>query len=125
MKYLPNIFGGLLGLAFIASAVVYFFKFADMPPPPAGSPAAHFMAAFIPTGYMHFVKVCEVLGGVLVAIPHTRNFGLLILGPIILNIIAFHLFVTAGADLAVPAVFGLIAAYLLWTAREKFAALRN
>lgn len=124
MKYLPNIAGGLLGLAFIASAVAY-FSMTEMPPPPEGSPAAHFMAAFIPTGYMNFVKVCELVGGMLVAIPKTRNFGLLILGPIILNILAFHLFVTGGADLAVPAVFGIFAAYLLWTARGKFCALRN
>ena len=124
MKHLPTIAGGLLGLAFIASAVAY-FAMTDMPQPPEGSPAAHFMAAFIPTGYMNFVKVCELVGGLLLAIPKTRNFGLLILGPIILNILAFHVFVTGGADLAVPAVFALIAGYLLWTARGKFAALRN
>jgi putative oxidoreductase len=125
MKHLPNIAGGLLGLAFVASAVVYFFKLAEMPPPPDGSAAAHFMAAFIPTGYMNFVKVCELLGGVLVAIPKTRNFGLLFLGPVILNILAFHIFITGGADLAAPVVLGVLAAYLLWSARGKFAALRN
>lgn len=124
MKYLPTIAGGLLGLVFIASAAAY-FSVAEMPAPPAGSPAAHFMAAFIPTGYMNFVKVCELTGGLLVAIPKTRNFGLLVLGPIILNILAYHIFVTGGADLAVPALIGVIAVYLLWTARGKFAALRN
>ena len=42
------------------------------------------------TGYMTFVKVCELIGGILVMIPRTRNFGLLVLGPIIVNILAFR-----------------------------------
>ena len=42
---------------------------------------------------MAFVKVCEILGTVLVAIPATRNWGLLLLGPIIANILAFNIFV--------------------------------
>ncbi len=125
MKYLPTIAGILLGFVFVAGAITYFFKLMDMPPPPADSLAAHFAAAFIPTGYMDFVKACELVGGILVAIPLTRNFGLLILGPIILNILAFHIFIEKGHDMAVPAVIGVIAAGLLWHARGKFAALRN
>ena len=33
------------------------------------------MAAFGPTGYMTFIKVLELLGGILVAIPRTRRLG--------------------------------------------------
>ncbi len=51
------------------------------------------MAAFGPTGYMTFVKILELLGGLLVIVPKTRNFGLLILGPILVNILAFHVFI--------------------------------
>lgn len=47
------------------------------------------------------------------------------LGPNTLNILSLHLFTTRGADLAVRIVFGLFAASLPWTARGKFAALRN
>lgn len=60
------------------------------------------MAAFVPTGYLTFVKVLEVVGGVLVAVPRTRNVGLLVLGPILLNIVAFHVFVTRGEGLLNP-----------------------
>lgn len=69
------------------------------PPPPEGTPPALFMGAFAPTGYLTFVKVIEVIGGVLVAIPFTRNLGLLVLGPIIVNILAFHAFITKGEGL--------------------------
>ena len=67
----------------------------------------------------------EILGGLLVAIPRTRNFGLLILGPIIVNILAFHIFITKGEGLfAVPIILIVVlATYLMWVARKQFAAL--
>lgn len=76
---------------------------------------------------MSFVKTCELIGGILVAIPLTRNFGLLLLGPVIVNILAFHLFLTDRSQLADPIliVICLLAAYLLWDARAKFTALLN
>lgn len=127
MKLAANIAGGLLGLAFIAFSVLFFLMAGKQPPPPEGSPAALFMGAFYPTGYLHFVKVLEFIGGVLVAIPKTRNFGLLVLGPIIVNILAFHTFITKGADLFSPPIIiiVLIALFLLWTGRRAFLGLLN
>ena len=124
MKYLSIIAGGLLGFAFVAGSIVYFFKLAPMPPLPAGSPTAMFMGALLPTGYMDFVKTCELLGGLMVAIPRLRNIGLLFLGPVILNIIAFHAFI-ARDILHDPslAIISLIALYLLWVERKAFAGL--
>ena len=78
-KYLPVIAGLVLGLLFVMSAVVVLFHLVKMPPPPEGSPAAMFFGAFGPTGYMTFVKIFELTGGILVAIPRTRNLGLLVL----------------------------------------------
>src|SRR5450432_3366054 len=101
MKYLPCIAGGILGALFIMSSVVVLFHLVKMPPMPPG-PAASFMDALVPTGYMTFVKVLELLGGILVAIPRTRNFGLLVLGPIILNIIAFDVCIMKGQGLFNP-----------------------
>jgi len=125
MKHLPTIAGGLLGFLFVAFSMIYFFKLMDMPPPPAGSPVAMFMEALVPTGYMNFVKTCELLGGILVAIPRTRNFGLLLLGPVIVNILAFHVFLTKGAGLLDPIliVICLLAVYLLWDGRKAFLGL--
>ncbi|MDZ4287410.1 MAG: hypothetical protein U0984_05605 [Prosthecobacter sp.] len=127
MKYAPTIAGIILGLLFIMSGVVVLFKLVPMPPPPEGTPAAHFMAAFAPTGYLTLVKVFELTGGILVAIPRTRNFGLLVLGPIIINILAFHTFVTGGHGLLEPMLIliCLLAAYLLWVGRKAFAGLLN
>ncbi|MBL9169511.1 MAG: hypothetical protein JNN07_17355 [Verrucomicrobiales bacterium] len=125
MKYLPTIAGVLLGLLFVASGIVVLFKLVPMPPPPEGTPAGHFMTAFAPTGYLTFVKALEVIGGILVAIPKTRNLGLLVLGPIIVNILAFHAFVMNGAGLFDPPILILsaLALYLLWVGRKAFAGL--
>lgn len=125
MRILAAIAGGLLGLVFVMSGVVVLFKLTPMPPPPEGTPAAMFMAAFVPTGYLTFVKVLEVLGGVLVAIPRWRNLGLLVLGPILVNILAFHLFVMGGEGLWSPMLMVLVALalFLLWDGRRAFAGL--
>jgi putative oxidoreductase len=128
MKCAANIVGGLLGLLFTVFGLNFFLKFIPMPPgPPEGSPPALFFAILYPTGYLAFVKCLEILGGVLVAIPKTRNFGLLVLGPIIINILAFHVFLTKCAGFADPVVslIAILPLFLLWTSRKAFAGLLN
>lgn len=125
-RHLPTIAGALLGLLFVTVGLMVLLGLGPAPQlPPEGTPPAHFFAAFGPTGYLTFVKVCEVSGGLLVAIPRTRNLGLLVLGPVIVNILAFHLFVTAGAGLFDPMIIAicLFAGYLLWVERAAFLGL--
>ena len=129
MKYAPTIAGALLGLLFIMSSVVVLFNLIppDKMPKPPTPEAEMFMGALGPTGYLTFIKVIELIGGLLVAIPKTRNYGLLALGPIILNILAYHAFVAKGQELFSPMLIGivLLALYLLWVGRKPFAALKN
>jgi len=126
MKYLPNIAGVLLAFVFVAGSLFFFF---GPPPqvPPMPEAAEKFNQATMTTGFMHYVKAFELIGGILVAIPRLRNFGLLILGPIIINIIAFHAFLTGfdPASLIICGVIGLLALYLLWVGRRQFLALKN
>ena len=126
MKYAPAIAGVLLGFLFVVFSLMVLLKLVPIPPPPAdGSPIAFFMGAFGPTGYLTFVKVFELIGGILVAIPRTRNFGLLVLGPIIVNILAFHILITRGEGLFDPVLVLIVAlaAFLLWSERKAFARL--
>lgn len=124
-KIAAAIAGVILGGLFIMAAVVVLFKLVDEPAPAEGTPAAAFMAAFGPTGYMTFVKILELLGGLLVIVPKTRNFGLLILGPILVNILAFHVFIEKGAGLLDPMLILIVAcaAFLLWVERKSFLSL--
>jgi uncharacterized membrane protein YphA (DoxX/SURF4 family) len=128
MKYAPTVAGILLGLLFVMSSVMVLFHLipAEKMPKPPTPEAAMFMGALGPTGYLTFVKVCELIGGILVAIPRTRNIGLLFLGPIILNILAYDAFLEKGG-LGNPMLIGivLLATYLLWVGRKAFAGLLN
>ncbi len=128
MKLASTIAAALLGLIFIVFGANFFLKFIPMPPGPmAGSPPALLMGALIPTGYFAVIKLFEILGGVLVAVPKTRNFGLLILGPILVNILCFHIFLTKGATLIDPVNFLMVglALFLLWSGRRAFCGLLN
>jgi putative oxidoreductase len=113
MIYLNRITAALLGLVFVVFGSNFFLKFIPIPTPPEGSPAAMFMGGMYASGLLAFVKVLEILGGVLVAVPKTRNLGLLVLGPIIVNIFAFHFFFFGPASLLDPMLIG-IAALSAW-----------
>lgn len=131
MKYLSYIAGGILGILFLMASIMFFAGAEPKMEFPEGSPIAHFMAALGPTGYMHFVKVFELAGGILVMIPRLRNIGLLLLGPVIINIVAFHVFVDDPKNLLnvkqmwMLYVIVLGALYLFGKARGKFAGLLN
>ena len=100
MKWIPIVVGAALGLFFVGVGGMYLLDMMPQPEPmPTDTPMGAFLAAFGPTGYMTFVKVCEVVGGALTAIPRTRALGLLVLGPIVVNIFAFQVFVLDGAFL--------------------------
>jgi len=115
MIYLNRLTAALLGLVFVVFGSNFFLKFIPIPQPPEGSPAAMFMGGMYLSGMLAFVKVLEILGGVLMVIPATRNLGLIILGPIIVNIFAFHAFFFGPASLLDPMMIG-IAVLTAWQA---------
>lgn len=127
MKYLPAIAGVLLGVPFIAFGLDFFLKFIPKEGvPPMNELQAHLMAAMGGSGWLAMVKGLEVLGGLLVAIPRTRAAGLLILGPILINILAFSVFLAKGVGLFAPPIVPVLCAlalYLVWVHRSGFCAL--
>jgi hypothetical protein len=123
MKYLPTIAGALLGLLFVAFSVPVLLDM-KMDAPPMNSDVTTFMTVFATTGYLKFVKFFELLGGILVAIPRTRNLGLLCLGPVIVNIVAFNALVAkAGVFHPISLVIYALSLYLLWVERNSWKAL--
>ena len=125
MKIAANIVGGLLGFIFVAISLMILLGLGPKPPqPPPGSDQAMFMGAFFHSGWITLVKVCELIGGILVAIPKTRNFGLLILGPIVINILAFHILIMKGEGLfGPPLIVAVFALFLLFCERKAFLGL--
>ena len=100
----------LLGGAFILFGLNFFLQFMSVDGPAEGSNAAAFIGVLYTSGYLGFIKILEVIGGVLVILPKTRNLGLLILGPIIINIIAYYYFIKSSFDwdIAILAALALL-----------------
>ncbi|MDI1311165.1 hypothetical protein [Prosthecobacter sp.] len=122
MKYVTLAASIVLGLLFIMASSMFFFG--NIPEQKLNPEEAHFMAAFGPTGYMKFVKVFEMLGGILLLVPKTRNFGLLCLGPVIVNILAFHQFVKGDGILDPMLItIAVLSLFLLWSERKAWAGL--
>ena len=123
MKYISHLTAIPLGLIFIVFGLNFFLKFLPVPTPPAGSPAAMFMGGMYASGFLAFVKVLEILGGLFVALPQTRHLGILILGPIIVNIAAFNYFFFGPKALLQPPVLLVcsLALILLLASHRAFA----
>src|SRR5439155_13139500 len=91
MKVLTIIARVLLGLIFVVFGLNGFLHFIPMPPPPPGH-AGEFAGALFASGYLNVVSALQVLGGLLVWSGVFLPLGLLLLGPVVVNILLFHIF---------------------------------
>ncbi len=121
MKAITIIAHILLGLVFVVFGSNAFLHFIPMPPPPAGL-AGDFMKALFMSQYFHVVAVTQILGGLLVLSVRFTALGLLLLGPVIVNILSYHIFLNhEGLPLAIAVA--VLALFLLWQKRSNFAGL--
>ena len=111
----------LLGLIFVTFGLNMFLNFIPMPPPPEG-PAREFMTALFVSRYLYVVGTLQVVGGLILLIGRWMPLGLTLLGPVIVNILCFHLLM-APAGLPMALVVSFLALFLLWRYREHFAGL--
>lgn len=110
----------LLGLAFVVFGLNFFFQF--MPMPPMSGPPANFMGALFATGYMFpLIKGVEVLAGLMLLTGRFVPLGLLLLSPIVVNIAAFHVFLTPG-EVGMSAALVAMLAFLGYAYRGSFRA---
>ncbi|OIP49113.1 MAG: DoxX protein [Flavobacteriaceae bacterium CG_4_8_14_3_um_filter_34_10] len=80
----------LLGLALIIFGANKFFNF--MPPMEMPEAAQNFMGALMATGYMFpLIALVEIIAGLLLLFNAKVSFALLILAPLVVNILLFHL----------------------------------
>jgi len=124
MKIVALICRILLGLMFVVFGANGIHPFIPMGPmPPAGSPPAQFMEVMMPSGWMHHVAFFQVLGGLLVLIGGTAPLGLVILGPILVNILLFHILLTGGHGIAPGLIATLLEIILIYAYRNNFAGI--
>ena len=121
MKIATIIARSLLGLIFVVFGSNMFLHFIPMPPPPEG-PARDFMTALYLSHDLYLVGALQVAGGLLLLTGRWAPLGLTVLGPVIVNILAFHaLMAPAGLPMAI--VVSVLALFLLWRYRANFAGL--
>ena len=106
----------LLGLIFVTFGLNMFLNFIPMPPPPEG-PAREFMTALFMSHYVYVVGALQVVGGLILLSGRWMP-----LGPVIVNIVCFHVLM-APAGLPMALVVSFLALFLLWRYREYFAGL--
>lgn len=113
----------LLGLAFFVFGLNFFFPF--MPMPPMDGPAGAFAGALFATGYMFpMIKGIEVLAGALLLSGRFVPLALLLLAPVVVNIAAFHVFLTPG-EIGMSAVLVALLAFLGYAYRGSFRGALN
>ena len=122
MKYVIVIARVLLGLVFVVFGSNAFLHFMG-PPPEMQGPAGAFMNALLSSGYVYVIAVLQVLGGLCLLLgARFVPLGLTFLGPVIVNIVLFHVFLEPkGMPIAI--VISVLALFLLWIYRYKFPAI--
>ena len=94
----------LLGVMFVFFGLNGFLNFLSMGPMPSGL-AGQFIGALAQSHYFWVVAALQVAGGALMLVNRYVPLGLVLLGPVIVNIVLYHVFLNpSGAGLAVLAV---------------------
>jgi|SRR5204863_2250543 len=121
MKIIAIIARTLLGVAFVFFGLNIFFQFMKPPPQPPGL-AADFGKALMESHYMYVVGALQLIGGLLLLIGRFVPLGLLLLGPVIVNILLFHIFLDPKG-LPPGIIVSVLALIVLWQHRASFAPL--
>jgi putative oxidoreductase len=120
MKIAIIIVRTLLGLAFVVFGLNAFLQF--MPAPPPQGLAGDFMKALFVSHYFYVVAVLQIVGGALLLLGRFVPLGLTLLGPVIVNILLFHIFLERSG-LLIAVVVSALALFLLWAYRSAFSGL--
>lgn len=111
----------VLGLILIVFGVNKIYTFIPLPSPPPA--AAEFMGSLADTGYiLTVVAILEIIIGIMLLLKLWIPFALLLLLPISINILLFHLFLdipSIGAALVVAVLNGV----LIYKHRRKYKPL--
>ena len=122
-RYLPAIARILMGLAFLIFGLNGFFQFIPQPKPPMPEGASAFAGAMMKTGYLfQLVMGTQLLVGILLLLNRFVPLALVLIMPILVNIIAFHIFLQP-AGLPPGAILMALELYLAWAYRGYYRSV--
>ncbi len=113
----------LLGLMFVVFGLNVFFQFIPQGGVVMPEPAIQLSTIMMTSGWMKSVGAFEVAGGILVLYGGTVPLGLTLLGPVLVNILLFHLSLTNG-KMILPGFFAsILEVVLVYIYRDNFRAI--
>lgn len=122
-RYLPASARILMGFAFLVFGLNGFLHFIPEPKTPMPEGAGAFAGALMKSGYMFpMVMGTQLLVGVLLLLNRFVPLALALIAPVIVNIIAFHVFL-APSGIAPGAVLLLLELYLAWAYRNAYRSM--
>jgi len=120
MKYVFVIARVLLGLVFTVFGLNAFLHF--FPNPPVPGVAGQFMGALLGSHYYVIAFGTQLIGGVLLLSNRYVPLALTLLGPVIVNILSFHIFLSS--ENPVPAIVVTLLWFVVFSrVRSAFAGL--
>jgi uncharacterized membrane protein YphA (DoxX/SURF4 family) len=120
-KVIPTGARLFLGLVFTVFGLNVFLQFLPTPPPPPRGAA--FAGALFASGYLFpLLATTEVVAGLLLLRNRFVPLALAVLAPVVINIVAFHLFLApSGLGLALAVLAAELT--LVWNRRVAFAPM--
>jgi putative oxidoreductase len=111
----------LLGLVFTIFGLNAFLGFIPTPPLPSGL-AGQFIGALFASHYVYVVSAVQLAGGVLLLVNRYVPLALVLLGPVIVNILLFHVLMDRkGLPTAIVVV--LLWGILAFRHRQHFSGI--
>jgi len=119
-RCLPAIARILMGLLFFVFGLNGFLNFIPQPKTPMPADALSLFGAFMKSGYMiPLIFATQLAVGTMLLANRFVPLALALIAPVIVNIIAFHLFLDPSG-IAPGAVVLILEAYLVWANRRAY-----
>ena len=110
------------GPFFVVFGINGFVQFLPMPMLELTSEGTTFIDLLAASGYYYVVKLLEIAAGLLILSRRWLPLGLALLGPVVVNIFLFHLFLDPR-NLAVGLVLLALWGFMAWRCRARFLPL--
>lgn len=111
----------LLGLVFLVFGLNNFLHF--IPNQPIPGDAGVLANIMFSHGWLTFHGILYIIAGILLIIGRYVPVALVILGPILVNILLFHMTLTGGVGIGPGLVCSLLELFLIWVYWPAFAGI--
>ena len=120
MKMVATIARYLLGVGLLIFGANAFLSF--MPAPEYPGEAGQFLGLLYTAGYFSIIGILKIVSGLMLVIGRFVPLGLVLIGPVLVNILIFH-FVFDPASIGAGAVFSVLWFLVFFQYKESFSGI--